>query len=165
MQRRFDQLDDVWPAGLGRRLGAMLYDGFLVAAIWLLVTALHLVMMRLVLELPPEEVGSGLVQVLSLRALLLLSAFAFFAFFWVRGGMTLGMQAWRLRVQALDGASITPVQALVRFLMAWVSLAALGLGYWWVLFDPQRRSWGDIVSRSQVVVLPKPDKRRRTIRR
>jgi len=165
MQRRFDQLDDVWPAGLGRRLGAILYDGFLVTAIWLLVTTLHLVTMRLVLELPPEEVGSGLAQVLSLRALLLLSAFAFFAFFWVRGGMTLGMQAWRLRVQTLDGASVTRVQALLRFLMAWVSLAALGLGYWWVLFDPQRRSWGDIVSRSQVVVLPKPDKRRRNIGR
>jgi uncharacterized RDD family membrane protein YckC len=165
MQRPSDQLDDVWPAGLGRRLGAILYDGFLVTAIWLLVTTLHLVTMRLVLELPPEEVGSGLAQVLSLRALLLLSAFAFFAFFWVRGGMTLGMQAWRLRVQTLDGASITRVQALLRFLMAWVSLAALGLGYWWVLFDPQRRSWGDIVSRSQVVVLPKPDKRRRNIGR
>ncbi|HSP58326.1 MAG TPA: RDD family protein [Halomonas sp.] len=165
MQRRFDQLDDVWPAGLGRRLGAMLYDGFLVAAIWLLVTALHLVTVRLVLDLPPEEVGSGLAQVLSLRALLVLSAFAFFVFFWVRGGMTLGMQAWRLRVQTLDGASITLVQALVRFLMAWVSLAALGLGYWWVLFDPQRRSWGDIVSRSQIVVLPKPDKTRRKIGR
>lgn len=160
MHRRFDQLDDVWPAGLGRRLGAILYDGFLVAAIWLLVTSLHLVTIRLVLEVPPENVGIGLAQVLSLRALLLLSAFAFFAFFWVRGGMTLGMQAWRLRVQTLDGASITLIQALVRFLMAWLSLAALGIGYWWVLFDPQRRSWGDIVSRSQVVVLPKPGRRR-----
>jgi len=33
MQRRFDQLDDVWPAGLGRRLGAMLYDGLPVLAL------------------------------------------------------------------------------------------------------------------------------------
>src|SRR5690554_7461052 len=105
MQRRFGNLDDVWPAGLARRLGAMVYDGFLVAAIWILITGLHLTLMRQVVGIPAEEIGTGLAQVLSLRFALLLGAFLFFAFFWVRGGMTLGMQAWRLRVQTLDRKS------------------------------------------------------------
>lgn len=30
----------------------------------------------------------------------------FFVFSWSRGGMTLGMQAWRLRVQTADGRSL-----------------------------------------------------------
>ena len=47
--RRFTQLDDVWPAGIGRRLGAMLYDGFLVMAIWIAVTVAHLAFFRFVL--------------------------------------------------------------------------------------------------------------------
>lgn len=155
MPRRFDQLDDVWPAGLGRRLGAMLYDGLLVLAIWIVMASAHLAVVRLVLEVPAEQVGTGLAQVLSLRLLLAVGAFAFFAFFWTRGGMTLGMQAWRLRVQTLDGCSITALQALQRFLVAGISLAAFGLGYLWILVDAEKRSWPDIASRTRVVVLPK----------
>ncbi|TDO07747.1 MULTISPECIES: RDD family protein [Halomonas] len=155
MQRRFDQLDEVWPAGLGRRLGAMLYDGLLVLAIWIVTASLHLAVVRLVLEVPAEQVGTGLGQVLSLRLLLAITAFAFFAFFWTRGGMTLGMQAWRLRVQTLEGCSINGLQALQRFLVAGISLAALGIGHFWVLVDAEKRSWPDIASGTRVVVLPK----------
>lgn len=161
MQRYFDHLDDVWPAGLGRRLGAMLYDSLLVLAIWIVIAAGHVAVSRLIIGLPPEQVGLGGAQVLSLRALLALSAFAFFAFFWTRGGMTLGMQAWRLRVQTLDGCSITLLQALQRFLVAGLSLALFGLGHVWVLFDRERRSWPDIVSGTRVVVLPKRPRTRR----
>ncbi|WP_254275826.1 RDD family protein [Halomonas sp. 3H] len=158
MQRRFGNLDDVWPAGLARRLGAMLYDSFLIAAIWILVAGLHLTIGRQLLGISAEQVGAGPLWGLSLQLLLLGAAFAFLAFSWTRGGMTLGMQAWRLRVQTLDGRSITPVQALVRFLVGLLSLAAFGLGYLWILVDRERRSWGDIVSATRVVVLPKPVK-------
>ncbi|AMD01956.1 MULTISPECIES: RDD family protein [Halomonas] len=155
MRRRFDKLDEVWPAGLAKRLGAMVYDGLLVLAIWIGITTAHVAWVRLVLEQPPETVGDDLAQVLSLRLALALSAYAFFAFSWTRGGMTLGMQAWRLRVQTDTGLSITWTQSLVRYLVAWVSLAAFGLGYWWILFDEQKRSWSDIASGTRVVVVPK----------
>ncbi|WP_027962833.1 RDD family protein [Halomonas halodenitrificans] len=155
MPRRLPHLDDVWPAGLGRRLGAMLYDAFLVIAIWLLVAGLHLLVVRHLVGLPAEQVGTSAAQVASLRLIMLASAFAFFAFFWCRGGMTLGMQAWRLRVQTRDGGTISLHQAMVRYLVAWLSVAALGLGYLWVLFDAERRSWPDIASGTRVVVLPK----------
>ena len=69
--------------------------------------------------------------------------------------MTLGMQAWRLRVQTSDGYAISLKQSLIRCVVAWLSLAAFGIGYWWVLFDRQRRSWPDIASNTQTVVLPK----------
>jgi len=160
MQRRFDQLDDVWPAGLGRRLGGMLYDAFLVAAIWLLVAVAHLVVVRFGFGVAAESLGTGLGQRLTLQALLLASAFAFFAFCWRRGGMTLGMQAWRLRVQTPDGRPISLAQSLIRYAVAWLSLAAFGLGYLWVLLDRERRSWPDIASGTRVVVLPKPSRRR-----
>ncbi|XKE45972.1 RDD family protein [Halomonas organivorans] len=160
MLRRFDHLDDTWPAGLGRRLGAMLYDGLLVLAIWIVTAAAHVTVSRLVLGLSPEQVGAGAAQVLSLRLLLVASAFAFFAYSWTRGGMTLGMQAWRLRVQTPDGHSITLLQSLMRFLVGALSFLPLGLGHLWVLFDAERRSWADIASGTRVVVLPKAAKRR-----
>ncbi|GAA3910904.1 RDD family protein [Halomonas cibimaris] len=154
-QRRFTQLDSVAPAGLARRLGAMLYDGFLVMAIWLLVTVAHLAFLRFVLGRSAESIGTESLAVATLRLLLVCSAAAFFTYCWRRGGMTLGMQAWRLRVQTPEGAPISLVQSLIRCTAAWVSLAALGIGYWWVLFDPQKRSWPDIASGTQTVVLPK----------
>jgi CheY-like chemotaxis protein len=64
MQRRFGQLDDVWPAGLGRRLGAMLYDALLVAAIWILVASLHLLFLRHGLGIPAESLP-GIFQMFS----------------------------------------------------------------------------------------------------
>lgn len=159
MQRRFDQLDDAWPAGLGRRLGAMLYDAFLVVAIWILITVLHVAFVRYALGYSAEAIGVSAAQRFSLQLALLIGAFLFFAFFWMRGGMTLGMQAWRLRVQTRNGCSITLAQSLVRYLVAWLSLAAFGLGYLWVLFDSERRSWPDIASGTRVMVLPKARRR------
>lgn len=153
--RRFNQLDSVWPAGLGRRLGAMLYDGFLIIAIWIAVTVAHMVFFRYVLGQQPEEIGTTAIDVVSLQLLLVFFVTLFFVFSWSRGGMTLGMQAWRLRVQTADGYSLNLKQCLIRCAVAWLSLLAFGLGYLWVLFDKQRRSWPDIASNTQTVVLPK----------
>ncbi|WP_136248022.1 RDD family protein [Halomonas borealis] len=155
MSRRFDHLDDAWPAGLGRRLGAMLYDGLLVLALWVLLTAAHVAVSRLLLGIPPDRVGLGAVQVWSLRLLLAFAAGAFFTYFWTRGGMTLGMQAWRLRVQTRDGHAIGRRQSLARCLIGGLAFLPLGLGHLWVLFDGERRSWSDLASGTRMVVLPR----------
>lgn len=146
--------DCVVPAGVRRRLGAMAYDGVLVLALWLLVTIIHLAFFRVVLSQPEEALGASTFAIWSLRSLLLLSTTGFFCFFWRRAGMTLGMQAWRLRVQTRDGEAITLKQGLIRCLVAWLSLAVFGLGYWWVLFDRQQRSWPDIASNTRTNVVP-----------
>lgn len=158
MQRHFTQLDSVTPATLPRRLAAMLYDGFLVLAIWLLIAVAHLLFMRFVLGHDAESIGTGRLAVASLRLLLVCSAAAFFAYCWRRAGMTLGMQVWRLRVQTPQGTPISLTQSLIRCMAAWVSLAAFGLGYWWVIFDPEKRSWPDMASGTRTVVLPKKTK-------
>ena len=114
-----------------------------------------MVFFRYVLDQQPEEIGTTAGGIWSLRLLLLFFVTLFFVFSWSRGGMTLGMQAWRLRVQTLDGYSLNLRQCLIRCAVAWLSLLAFGLGYLWVLFDKQRRSWPDIASNTQTVVLPK----------
>ncbi|MGQ7286187.1 RDD family protein [Vreelandella venusta] len=133
----------------------MLYDGFLVTAIWLAVTVAHLAFFRFILGQQADEIGTTPFDIWSLRLMLLFFVTLFFVYSWRRGGMTLGMQAWRLRVQTTDGYAISLKQSLIRCVVAWLSLAAFGIGYWWVLFDRQRRSWPDIASNTQTVVLPK----------
>jgi uncharacterized RDD family membrane protein YckC len=47
---------------------------------------------------------------------LFLVCFFFYGGFWVHGGQTLGLRAWRLRLQRCDGGKIGWQQALLRFL-------------------------------------------------
>ncbi|MCQ4253698.1 RDD family protein [Stutzerimonas stutzeri] len=146
-------------AGLIRRLAAMFYDSLLCIALMMVVTLLYQqVLLRLLY-------GSGQLQLLAeagrldidplLSTLLLFSVFGFFAKFWTHTGQTLGMQVWGIRIQNADGTAIDLWQALLRFLIALVSLICLGLGYWWILVDKQKRTWHDIYSESQAIQLPK----------
>jgi len=44
----------------------------------------------------------------------------YFTWFWVRGGQTLAMKTWHIRVEGPDGAPLTRGRALVRYLAAWL---------------------------------------------
>lgn len=156
------------PAGLGRRLAAMGYDALLVFALLFFATAIYQ-QVEITLDpsrrAPPVATGEVIHQIEPVAsgplftAYVVLVMFSFFTYCWRRSGQTLGMQAWRLRVDALDGGRLSLVQCALRFGGAWVSALALGAGYLWMLVDRDRRCWHDIWSRSRVVVLPK---RRRT---
>ncbi len=134
-------------AGLLRRLGAMVYDTLLVLAMWL-VTLFPLV------ALSNASVSGAAVQ-----SLLFVELFAFFAYFWVARGQTLGMLVWRVHlVSATEsgaGCKITPKQALLRFVGALASFLTLGLGYLWILVDARRRAWPDLLSQTRVLYVPK----------
>jgi uncharacterized RDD family membrane protein YckC len=53
-------------------------------------------------------------------------------------------------VQAGDGARITWAQALIRYLTAYLSWLALGLGFWWSLWDKDRKTWHDRLSGTEL---------------
>ena len=124
-------------AGLHLRLLAMLYDALIVLAIWVLTVVV-------LVTATGNAVAGFWVQLL-----LLTQAYAFFAFFWTQRGQTLGMLAWRLRV-ADGSAPISLRQAHLRMVGGILSLACLGLGHIWMLFDRQGRTWPDILSRSNI---------------
>ncbi|MGA6096467.1 RDD family protein [Stutzerimonas marianensis] len=146
-------------AGLIRRLAALFYDTFLSIALMMVVTLIYQqVILRAfyggdALKTMAEAGGLDIDPILS--TLLLFTLFGFFAKFWTHNGQTLGMQVWGVRIQNADGSAIDLWQALLRFLLAIISWAPLGLGYWWMLWDKQKRTWHDIYSESQVVQLPK----------
>lgn len=139
------------PAGLLRRLGALLYDSLLLAALFMAATALMLPLTG------GEAITAAVHPVLEYvyRAVLLAVLVAFYGFFWTRRGQTLGMASWRLRVEREDGALLTWGDTLRRLAAAAVSLAPAGLGFLWILIDPGRRAWHDRWTRTRVVVLPK----------
>ena len=132
-------------AGLFRRLIAMFYDALLLLSVLLFATVLAMLLTRGTLHHHNPF----------FRSYLFMIWFAFFAWFWTHGGQTLGMRAWKLRVQRLDGRPITLWQALLRFLLAIPSLVLGGLGFLWLLVDRDRMTLYDRFSESIVVRLPK----------
>ncbi|MDH4555215.1 RDD family protein [Pseudomonas sp. BN417] len=146
-------------AGLIRRFAAIFYDFLLCVAMLMVVTLFYQqVILRLILggerlrELADQGALAG-DPVLS--TLLVFSLFGFFAKFWTHNGQTLGMQVWGIRVQNKDGSAISLWQALLRFVIAIGSWLLLGMGFFWSLWDKQKRTWHDIYSETQVVHLPK----------
>ncbi|MDJ0805681.1 MAG: RDD family protein [Gammaproteobacteria bacterium] len=127
--------------GFFRRIAAMLYDGLLLLALILVTTA----SITLPLGMPS---GAGLVfyQILLFELIPLL----FFCGFWVKGGQTLGMRAWKLRVIRKDGSPVSWMDALKRHFAALLSWLALGLGFLWILVDPERLAWHDRLSNTRL---------------
>jgi len=133
---------------LWRRLAAIFYDTWLVAAIWLL-GAIADTFIRAGLGLPTQ--GSHL----PLQLYLLSAPAIFFGWFWTHGGQTLGMRAWRLQLLDRDGKPVTWHQALIRYAAAWLSLLPLGLGYLWIWLDRDGQAWHDRLSGTRLVLLRK----------
>ena len=66
-------------------------------------------------------------------------------------GQTLGARAAHVRVVASGGGQLDPATALIRLLVALVSMLVIFLGYLPALFDPQRRTLQDRIARTLVV--------------
>jgi len=94
---------------------------------------------------------------------------AYFALSWLRGGQTLGMRPWHIRLVANDGGKLTPGQALRRVIVAALPLLLLALAPWlglraslwavaigWVLWfvpalvDPRRRAVHDLAAGTEL---------------
>ena len=160
------------PAGLLRRLGALTYDALLLMAV--IVIAGFIALPFTGGEAPSP--GNPFYQ-----TYIFILCYVFFAWFWTRGGQTLGMRAWRLRVQNEDGSAISWSQSLLRFMAgvaAWIlfgigiyfiksepmsvryiqgiaALVVFTLSSLWILIDKNKRAWYDHFSSCKVVELPK----------
>jgi uncharacterized RDD family membrane protein YckC len=135
------------PPGFLRRLGAMFYDSLLLLALLMM------------LSYPYVWLTGGAKPGLLVKTLyqlyLLAICFFYYAGFWVRGGQTLGLRTWRMKVVNKHGGSITWALALKRFAYAWLSLLCLGLGFLWVLYDRDKLAWHDRLSGTKLIQLPK----------
>jgi len=125
------------PAHLGWRLLALLYDGVVVAALLMLTSGLFLWLNKgHTVETRP---WLAVLQVLALWSVVGLYA----VLSWRRGGQTIGMRPWRLKVVAADGKLADRAPLCLRYLVA--SLTP-GLCLMWCLFDRERRGLHDLAS-------------------
>ena len=141
-----------------RRLAAMVYDTLLVLPLIMASVALFLGGRTLLIGSP----GEGEVVQLNaylVRLVALLTVFGFFCWFWIKNSQTLGIQSWRIKLVDFAGNKPGAWQSLLRCLGALLSAACLGLGYLWCLVDKHGRYWHDYISRTELVLLPKREKK------
>lgn len=92
-----------------------------------------------------------LALILTQTVLSLLTGPAYFILFWSMGGQTIGQYVAGVRVVRLDGRRMNFKFSLVRYLGYFVSFFALGIGYFWVLWDDRRQAWQDKLAKTVVV--------------
>jgi uncharacterized RDD family membrane protein YckC len=166
-------------AGLLRRLGAAVYDLLPILALLIVATVPFLPFLH-GRVLVAQEVGA---LAYLYRLVQLIVTAAFFVYFWTSRGQTIGMLAWRLRLQNTDGSLISVRTALQRLAIVFalmvvpiaaywsiwqrwahgpakwlalsISLLPLALAYVWIWVDDQGRAWPDRWTGTRVVVLPK----------
>lgn len=127
---------------IGWRLLALLYDLFPVAGLWFLVAAVFV-------ALHGDAVTGGMLGWLEFVALWSVTG-GYAVASWHRGGQTLGMRPWRLRVAAAGGGTASVRALLLRYLVGNVSLLAGGLGFWWAWIDREGLTWHDRASATRM---------------
>lgn len=133
------------PAWL-RLAACMLYDGLVVLA---LSFALALGFILLF-----GDASHGLKRY-ALQLFLWLGVGLYFVWCWRKSGQTLAMQTWQLKLSHGQANLLNWPQALIRYALASLSLAAFGLGFVWALFDRDGLFLHDRLLNSRITFVPR----------
>lgn len=135
------------PCGLLRRFSAIFYDSLLLLSLLFFATVILL----------PFTGGKAIESNNILYSgYLLLCGYVYFTWQWIHGGQTLGMKAWKIIVISNDSKPLDWKSASLRFLLATISLSALGTGFIWALFDPDKLTFHDRYSKTILIKKDKP---------
>ena len=136
-------------AGFGRRVAALVYDAFLLAALLMIFTGGALFFTHGEAVVPATAGAWAYVY----RAGLLLVIAGYYALNWLRSGQTLGMRAWRIRTVSASGNPLTWQAAILRIGFGFLAWAPAALGVLWLYLDPEHLALHDRLSKTRVVRL------------
>ena len=114
--------------GLARRLAAFVYEGVLLFGVTMIAGYLYssLTQQRHALQ------GKA-----GLQAFMFVVLGIYFVWFWSRGGQTVAMKAWNIRLLMADGRPVSQARALLRYVLAWLwFMPALATAYFADLHRP-----------------------------
>lgn len=128
--------------GIKRRLVCLLYEALVVFSILIIGFLLpQIVLSGFGWSATPRGLW------LHLFALLML----YFVWCWLNGGQTLPMKTWKLRLVNTDGSALRPLQAVLRYLIAWPSIMCFGIGILWALVDKDRQFLHDRLAGTKIL--------------
>ena len=162
-------------ASLWVRLGAFVYDLFLLFAMGFAYTAIAFVIASaLGTDLGQENVSiteDGDIMTMQadenfgpalsgpiFQGGLVATYLLFYMGFWHFKSATLGMQTWRLRLVTENGEKPHWRQLLLRCFLGFFALAFVGIGYLWILVDKNKLALHDRFSKTRIVRMAKVKK-------
>lgn len=150
---------------LRRRMAAFVYEGTLLFGVVMMFGMIY-------------SISTGQHHALygrhGMEAFIFLALGLYFSWFWSKGGQTLAMKTWRIRLVSASGERVSQPLALIRYVVSWIwFLPGLGLAYlhhdhsvalilayptlWVVCYallsflQPQRQFWHDILCGTRIV--------------
>jgi uncharacterized RDD family membrane protein YckC len=128
-------------ASLRLRLISLAYEGLLLFAVLFVFSYLFLSLAR--------DAQSGLPRAI-FQVYLLSVCGVYFVFCWTRGGQTLPMKTWRMRIVTEDGRALSVGRAFRRYLLAIPGMLS-GISLLWALFDRERQFLHDRLAGTRIV--------------
>jgi uncharacterized RDD family membrane protein YckC len=127
---------------LARRLASMGYEAILVFAVAFFATWVFF------FASGGREALAGWPR-LALQLFIAAVLAAYFLWCWLRGGQTLAMKAWRIRL-----IQVTPARALLRLVLAGLLLPS-GVSLLWALLDAEKQFLHDRLAGTRLCEVPK----------
>jgi uncharacterized RDD family membrane protein YckC len=127
-------------AGAFSRLLALAIDAGVVYGSLLLITAAIAAVIS-AFSKGDEHAGTVVLAIGALTWILI--AITYLVVFWSGAGRTPGMSFVAVRMLSEDATPVRPGQAFRRVIWLGVSALPLGLGFWGILFEADRRGWPD----------------------
>lgn len=118
-------------AGPVRQLLALFYDAWLLAAVFMLASALTLPFT----SGEPVKPGNPF-----MTTYVFFVWYGFYAWFWTHGGQTLGMRSWKIQLQGETDESFGLWHTLLRFLSGIPAWLLIGIGSYLLIVEQPDRS-------------------------
>ncbi|HEX5684395.1 MAG TPA: RDD family protein [Ideonella sp.] len=150
---------------LSRRMAAFVYEGVLLFGVVMIAGYLYSSL---------TQMHHALKGTLGLQAFLFIVLGIYFTWFWSRGGQTVAMKAWHIKLLDAHGRPVSQARAAMRYLLCWLWFAPAllaahlsglksGASIFGILFagvaayaaltrlNPQRQFWHDVVCGTRLV--------------
>tara|TARA_Y100000768_G_scaffold387703_1_gene379920 strand:+ start:310 stop:735 length:426 start_codon:yes stop_codon:yes gene_type:complete len=125
-----------------RRIASTIYDLLLLLGVWFLVGSIALGVKYLFIgEVTSLHPNFGM-------ALVILSTWSFYAYFWTHGGKTLGMAIWKFEIYSIDNKKINLKQVSIRFFINLITFFLGGLPLFFIYFSKNNYSLSDLLSKT-----------------
>lgn len=145
-------------AGFFRRVAAMIYDALVAVAVGMCAGLIILVLLTILharglIGQDVEHFSDFLSQSLLFMSVVQFWVAAwiigFFLWFWAKGGQTIGMRAWRMRIFSTSEAPMTMGRLWLRLLCSLGGLGTLLV----ILMPKQKQSLQDLAAKTEILVL------------
>ena len=128
-------------ASITSRILAMIYDGLII----LLITSVTIFLIQLIFiggePLPTDHILNTL-----LKPIWFVPGFFYLSYYWRNSGQTPSMRIWKIKLIGKQNNRVSWLQALVRY-----TSALMGLGLIWSLFNKEKISFQDFMSRTLLI--------------